>query len=239
MMLVVTFMLVGVILLATIIGSTVIQQSRLLRLRKSLSGRLIAAQDEERAALAREVHDDFVGRLDSIGRGLLALPGTDANDFGGEVHALSDELRSLSRRLHPALVEFHGLDAALRSLGEEMTSRTGIRVRVSVSGDPGALPKASQLGMFRIAQEALRNAIKHSKASNADIALVCTDDQAELVLTDDGMGFVQDRAVTATGLGLLSMAERARFLGGRLSIDSTLGAGTRVCALIPCIGRSK
>jgi two-component system sensor histidine kinase UhpB len=237
MMLVVTFMLVGVILLATIIGTAVVQQSRLLRLRQSLSGRLIEAQDRERAALARELHDDVVGRLDAVSRGLRALSNGDANDYGAELAELADELRDVSRQLHPSLVDLRGLAVALQALGEEIGLRAGIEVAVHVGNESHLLPKPAQLALFRIAQEALRNAIKHSRAGKVEIRLTCTSDLAELVITDGGVGFVAEDARKAAGLGLLSMAERARFLGGRFQIDSTPGAGTRVGVLIPTTGK--
>ncbi len=210
MMLVVAFMLVGVILLATIIGTAVVQQSRLLRLRQSLSGRLIEAQDRERAALARELHDDMVGRLDSVSRGLRALSNRDANDYGEALGELADELRDISRQLHPTLVDLRGLDTALQALGDELGSRAGTVVTVHVSSDAQLLPKPVQLGLFRIAQGALRNAIKHSEAGTVEIRLTCTSDQVELAITDDGVGFVAEDARKGAGLGLLSMAERAR-----------------------------
>jgi signal transduction histidine kinase len=239
MMLVVTFMLVGVILVATIIGTAVVQQSRMLRLRQSFSGRLIEAQDRERAALARELHDDMVGRLDSVSRGLRALPSKDANDYGEELAELADELRDVSRQLHPSLVDLRGLDVALQSLGEEMASRAGIEVTVHVGAESQLLPKLTQLGLFWIAQEALRNAVKHSNARSVEIRLSCTSALAELVITDDGVGFVSDNAGKGSGLGLLSMAERARLLGGRLSLESTADTGTRVSVLIRSNGRGQ
>lgn len=239
MMLVVTFMLVGVILLATIVGTAVVQQSRLLRLRQSLSGRLIEAQDRERAALARELHDDMVGRLDSVSRGLRAVQSDDAKDFGEELAVLADELRDVSRQLHPSLVDLRGLDVALQSLGEEVASRAGLEVTVHAGAESQLLPKPTQLGLFRIAQEALRNAVKHSKARSVEIRVACTSALMELVIADDGVGFVPDNGRKGSGLGLLSMAERARLLGGRLSIESAAGAGTRVSVLIRSDGRGQ
>lgn len=237
MILVVTLTLVGTILLATIIGTAVVQQSRLLRLRQSLSGRLIEAQDRERAALARELHDDMVGRLDAVSRGLRALSNGDANDYGDELAELADELRDVARQLHPSLVDLRGLEVALQVLGDEMASRAGIAITVHVRGESHLVPKQAQLGLFRIAQEALRNAIKHSKAGEVEICLTCTTDLVELVITDEGVGFVAEEGRKGAGLGLLSMAERARLLGGRFQVDSTPDSGARVGVLISLAGK--
>jgi signal transduction histidine kinase len=196
--------------------------------------RLLAAREEERAALARELHDgviqDLVGlryRLEGLEEGFVRGDDTSRlNEMHAQVGVLIDELRRLCSDLRPAALDSLGLAAALRALSREVTAR-GLPVEVQL--EDVSLPESVAIGLYRVGQEALSNALRHAGASRATLTLAHEGDEVTLTVADDGRGFDPAAARGQAGRwGLLGMAERAQALGGRLTVESAPGAGTRV-----------
>jgi len=193
--------------------------------------RLLVAREEERADLARELHDGVIQELIGLRYRLEALQ-EEAGGFEqmGEMHAqvgqLMGELRRLCSDLRPPALDQLGLAAALRALAREVTTR-GLPVETHL--EDMSLPDGIAIGLYRICQEALFNALRHAGASCAVVTLSRDGNEVVLTVADDGRGF--DPAATrgqAGRFGLLGMAERAEALGGHLAMESAPGEGTRV-----------
>lgn len=208
-----------------------------------LAGRLIAAQEEERAKVARELHDDLVQRLAALaieaGRA-GKLSGSDPAGASSalerlkrQIAAISEDVHGLSRRLHPAMLEELGLEAALESECRAFLERGGPPVELRVSGPVEDLPGDVRLAIYRIAQEGLRNVQRHALAADIWLRVNVTSNSVELELRDDGCGFDRSLPGWRMGLGLASMEERARLLGGSFTVESKLGIGTRLIANLP------
>ena len=210
---------------------------------RELSGHLIAAQEEERARIARELHDDLSQRL-----ALLAVELQTLNRVANEVAAaesldalvqrikeISEDVHSLSHRLHPALLDRVGLVPALRKLCKDLQAQSGIMLNFTCEDVSDSLSKNLSVNLFRVAQEALANVIKHSGAAAASIALTTNRGQIRLRVVDYGRGFEQS-SNHRPGLGLLSMRERVRLIGGELTVWSQLAQGTVIQAEIPLPG---
>lgn len=227
-----------------------------------LAGRLLTAQEDERQRVAQELHDDVSQRLAAaaITAGLLGQ-GNPAPELRQgleklrqQIANLSRDIHGLSRRLHPKMLDDLGLVTAIETEGRALFERGGPVVQVSVvpipvvpdaavasgsvasaaapnqsPGELGRLPKAVELALYRIVQEGLRNVERHAAANSVQIRLEREKDEVHLSIADDGRGFVRNR----TGLGLASMEERARWLGGRFSLESKPGEGTRLQVWLP------
>lgn len=216
---------------------------------RELAGRLIAAQEEERSRIARQLHDDLSQRLAAISLGLTALKRhtplerqQDVTQLLRGAMELAKEFRSLSHELHPAVLRHAGLTAALRASCREQDGRNGIDVSFidHCGQDPDHLdvPPTVALCLYRVAQEALRNVVRHSGARRATVALSATGPSLLVSVTDDGRGFETGGAsATAApprrGIGLASMEERLRLVRGRLTIVSRPGRGTEIRAAVP------
>jgi PAS domain S-box-containing protein len=209
---------------------------------ENLAARLITAQEEERSRLARDLHDDLTQRLAvvAIEAGRLEKdPGLDENQRGRlqlikqEMARLSDDIHRLSRSLHPSVLNDLGLAAALEAEARRHFERGGAPVSVTCEGEVDSLPKGVQLAIYRIVQEALRNIQKHSGADEVNIDLRRTRSTVELAIQDNGAGFDRDHADWRPGLGLASMEERARLLGGVFRVQAKAGAGTRIEVVLP------
>jgi signal transduction histidine kinase len=146
---------------------------------------------------------------------------------------LSEDVHALSYRLHPSVIEDLGLVEALRAECERVARGQSIRISLDSNAVPGRLHADTAICLFRIAQEALRNVVRHAKASNVDVSLQSKDGGLVLAVRDDGKGFDQSRADKRTSLGLASMRERISLLGGKLDIDSTRARGTAIVAWVP------
>lgn len=207
-----------------------------------LAGRLAAAE-EGRRRIARELHDDFGQRLAGLTLALKAarkqLPESDPQRseleaIGGSLAELGEDLRRLSHDLHPAALERRGLAEALRDHCAEIERRHVLRVVLSVGGAAeDAFPPDIALGLYRIAQEALANAVRHAGARTAEVTLRAAAGTARVTVADDGGGFDPGEARRAGGVGLASIEERAQLLGGRCRIASSPGAGTRIEVTVP------
>jgi len=208
-----------------------------------LSARLMGAQEKERARLARELHDDLSQslallsiQLQSIGR----ASDTKA-DIKYQVAELTDQIQSLatdvhriSHELHPSKLTQLGLEAALRGFCREISAAKGLKVRFESFQVPRDLPNDISLCLYRVAQEAVQNAVKHSGASIANLRLSTEDHHILLTISDNGGGFdTSPSSKNRESLGLISMDERVRASRGELAIDSVLGAGTKITARLP------
>ncbi len=214
------------------------------RERLALSGQLIHAQEEERSRLARELHDDFNQRLAMLAFDLERASQMIADspllarerlrDLWSRAAGLGDDLHSLSHRLHSSTLESLGLALGLSSFCREFTEQQGIQVDfVHDNISPGINPDVA-LCIFRIVQEALRNVKKHSGANRAEVYLRGEDKQLYLSVSDAGIGFDNQRQSNRVGLGIRSMEERLRLLGGRIDIVSRNNRGTTLNVRLPC-----
>jgi PAS domain S-box-containing protein len=210
-----------------------------------LTGRLLRAQEMERRRIARELHDDLSQNLAllSVEMELLGQSSQAANgdarrmqDLSDRVKQLATSVHDLSRQLHPTKLEQLGLAPALRSLCDELGNVHGLRIDFSPGAPAGRVSEDAALCLYRIVQEALRNIIKHSGARRAAVELGGAADAVELRIADDGTGFDPRLADGKGGLGLVSMRERLRLVGGTIAIDSQPGAGTRVSVRVPVGG---
>src|SRR5215831_2498222 len=208
---------------------------------RDVSARLINAQEEERSRVARELHDDLSQRmallsieLEQIAQTMTISDKVRRKFESLQHHAqeISSDIHRLSYRLHPSKLDHLGLAAAIRSLCEQLNAGN-LRVYLHQQGFPAPLPADITLCVFRIAQEALRNAVKHSKATHCRVFLKRSPQAVHLSVLDDGSGFDVHSASMAEGLGFVSMRERLRLVGGQLEIHSQPGHGTRIEVSVP------
>jgi len=208
-----------------------------------LTGRLIDAQEEERSRIARDLHDDINQRmaflqigLEQFKDGSLGLRSSERKQLDrlAEVASeISTDLHSMSRQLHPGKLDLQGLVPALGSFCKELSHQHGLQVVFIPHDVPMQLPKEVALCLFRIAQEALRNVVKHAKTAKAMVELFADMEAIDLCISDSGVGFRPATAQAEGGLGLISMSERLRLIGGQLTIESEPLHGTRIRARIP------
>jgi signal transduction histidine kinase len=232
-------------------GAVVIQRDITERKRteesiRELSGRLIHAQEDERSRIARELHDDINQQLALLGieiqRMEEALPETAAplrarlKEIWEKTHEASQDVQRISHRLHSSKLEHLGLAAALKGLLQEFTRQYRVGGETQFRDIPMPLDTEVSLTLFRIAQEALRNAGKHSEAKNIRIELLHETAGLLLRISDDGVGF-DPSTRTRYGLGMISMEERLRLVNGRLCIWSRVGLGTQIEARVPLPAR--
>ena len=206
---------------------------------RTRAGRLVfRAQEEERRRLARDLHDEVNQALTAILLRLEALSQEEPSRAGelGEVKRLvnqaMDELTGLARHLRPSALDDHGLVPAVRAQLQLFSASTGIQTSFSTRGDASELGDDEEIAVYRVAQEALTNAARHSGASQVEVELFTDERGTELRLSDDGDGF-DPSTRNGRGLGLEGMAERARLLGGELDVRSTRGRGTTVALRLP------
>lgn len=217
------------------------------RVQRQMLGRVIEAQEAERARVARDLHDQIGQSLTSVLLGLRLVDSAVASehpDLGDVrarmeevralvVHAL-DEVRRLAFDLRPTVLDDVGLVAALRRLGADVSARTGLVVDLTLDGiDDGArLAAEVETVLYRVAQEALTNVARHARASRACVEIGMDGRRSWARISDDGAGFdVTDGALRS--LGLAGMQERATLVEGRVRIDSKPGAGTTVTIEVP------
>jgi signal transduction histidine kinase len=202
---------------------------------------VLRGHEEERQRIAKELHDEPVQSLVHLCRQLDLLteetPGPSRQsmvDVRRLATSISEDLRRIAQGLRPPSLDDLGLVAAVRRLTADLERRTEVKTELSVAGRRQRLDADTELGLFRIAQEALRNAERHSRASTIEVRLRFTAAAVVLVIEDDGIGFdaVTDWAKRGS-LGLIGMQERAVLLGGELAVDSRPGGGTAVQATLP------
>jgi len=205
----------------------------------------VAAQESERQRIARELHDETGQALTAIGLGLRGVVSSIQNDgakSSANLHQLERlvehsliELQRLISDLRPSHLDDLGLGATLRWYAGEIEKRLPLEVSVSVSNEKTELSTEIKTTLFRIAQEALTNVIKHSAANQAKITLDYQIEGVRLEVTDDGVGFNRTtmQSTARPSWGLIGMQERASLLGGTFEINSYPGSGTRVNIYIP------
>ena len=211
----------------------------------ALSGRLLTAHEDERRRLARELHDDVTQRLARIAIDVARFEGTripvppaQRAAVHEDLVRLSDDVHALSYRLHPSILDDLGLEEALKTECEQVSGQGSVRVDVEVQPLPTKLPQDIALCIFRIAQEALRNVVRHAQATVATVTLALEEGGLVLVVTDNGSGFEVEGIRARPSLGHASMDERIRLLGGRLVIKSKPGQGTTLSAWVPLTSTS-
>jgi PAS domain S-box-containing protein len=216
---------------------------------RALSSRLIHAQEEERRRLSRELHDDLSQQIAalSIATGNLkrAIPAEQSEARGQsdriqqKLVDLSESVRRMSHELHPAILQHSGLGPALRGFCREFGAVSGIQVKLRVAGELGAAQPVVSLSVFRIVQEALRNVAKHAQVNEAEVEVIHTGEEIQLTVSDGGVGFAVSGSERPAGLGLVSIRERTRVVGGTVEIESEPGRGTRLIVRIPDGGQAR
>jgi len=216
---------------------------------RHLAGRLINAEEVTRAALARELHDGVCQELAAVSIAVNGLKNSSGLIQDAHTqHALSklhDEtlgivegIRRLSHDLHPAALHLLGLAAALKAHCSEVAKRNGVHVGFTIQKDLLSVSPDVALTLFRVAQESLRNGIEHGQALRLSVSLTRSGDDVELTVSDDGWGFDLDAARRdGRGLGLVSMEERARSVGGQVQIVTGLHGGTTIRVRCPAAAR--
>ena len=214
-------------------------------LRGELLKRVVGAQEAERQRIARELHDETGQALTAIGLGLRGAAMTLRQDTDKTGHTLRKlehmvvqsltELQRMIADLRPSHLDDLGLPAALRWYGKEIQTRAPLDVAVEVEGEPQPIPTEMATALFRVAQEALTNVVKHAQAQRASVRLIYQAEAVSLAVEDNGIGFDPDalNGGTKTNWGLVGMEERAALLGGKLWLHSGPGRGTLVEVTIP------
>ena len=234
-LMVIAVILVQGLLIAALFRSTQRRRAMTRELHR-LSGRLITAQEDERRRVARELHDDISQRLALLAIELdSSAPSVDFYDepVTSRVHSLARDVHAIAHNLHPSRLDSLGLAPALGSLCEEIEQRYGVRVLFQGPEAPGEIPAEPALAIYRVAQEALQNAIKHSGASEISVTLTVKPPSACLTVSDDGSGIAEDDSGQDHGLGIIGMRERTHLVGGTFDVKAGAGGGTVINIQVP------
>ena len=208
----------------------------------ALNERLMKAQEEERSRIAGELHDGIVQQMTTVntllGVATMQLPPDSRTKATIDkvqdiVMAMGSDVRHLSHELHPGLLKEAGLPEALCSYCKEFSTTRGIPVTCEADSGVEDLSPGTALTLYRIAQEALGNAAKHSKAKQVRVRLLRADEVVRLIVSDDGVGFVLGRPGDSRGVGLVNMRERVRYLNGTFELETQPGHGTTIRAEVP------
>lgn len=199
------------------------------------AAQILNAQEEERKRVAQELHDDTIQSLLVLCRMLDEGKASVPSDTYRYAESIVESLRGFARGLRPPALDDLGLGPALERLVNEVTSRSAVQGKLVVQGDERRLASDTELALFRICQEALHNVERHSEARRLRVILSYQPEHTKAVILDNGKGFYPppDGVNDESKLGLLGMQERARIVGGRLTIRSRPGKGTKVIARIP------
>jgi len=206
--------------------------------RRRASSAALDAQEEERARIARDLHDEVNQSLTGLLLRLEAMRDKAPPELAGalaEVRTLANqalqELLALARQLRPTALDDLGLKAALAGHVAAVGRQSGIETSFESEGDIASVPQDVQVVAYRVAQEALSNAVRHSGAAHLNVRLEREDGSVELSVADDGRGFTFEQA--SRGLGLAGMRERALLVNGELQVESRPQVGTKVRLLVP------
>jgi signal transduction histidine kinase len=212
---------------------------------QALTARLLSLQEAGNKGLARELHDDLSQKLAALGMevSLLLHPPVDRSDslprrvrvLSARIDGLATDVHALSRRLHPAILDELGLEAALKEECAAFSAQAAIPCKVESWSVPIPLPEDVSLCLYRVAQESLRNIARHSATANVRVVLSGRGDGVTLRVEDTGDGFDLNEVRGKGGLGLISMEERVRLIDGRFSIQSQPGKGTTVEVFVPLV----
>jgi PAS domain S-box-containing protein len=207
----------------------------------TIGRRLIEAHEAERTWIGRELHDDINQRLALLA---IALDRWSHDASTNEVTEIvrhtrariteiAQDVQGLSHRLHSSKLDYLGLATAAKSFCRELSEKTKVEIVFQHAGISHTLSKEVSLCLFRVLQEGLQNAVKHSGARSFTVDLQGTEESIELTVADFGNGFEEQEAFTRHGLGLISMRERLQLVHGELSVKSQPGAGTTIRARVP------
>lgn len=212
---------------------------------QALAGRLLTAQDDERRRISRELHDDVNQRLamltldvESLQAGLSRSRRETAERLGvirDRLVELSDDVHGLAYGLHPSVLDHLGLKAALRSHVSDLQRHESIRIGLHVGDDLERPPSEVAACLYRVAQAALRNVVKHAHARRAMVEVRRAEGGIRLSVSDDGVGFAVPTR-SSEGLGIVGMQERVRLVGGRFALASRVGEGSSVTVWLPLSG---
>jgi PAS domain S-box-containing protein len=210
---------------------------------EKIGGKLIEAQEKERSRIARELHDDICQRLallsmeleqaNRVSSGSSGWPTAKIEEIRQHCAAIAGDVQALSHKLHSSKLEYLGVVPAIRSLCRELSQQYAVSVEFTNENVPDFVPQDISLSLFRVTQEALHNAVKHSDVSIFSVSLKSTAGEIQLEVADRGIGFDVERAKQNRGLGLVSMQERVHLVHGIFSIDSQVSCGTRVFVRVP------
>ncbi len=214
------------------------------RMRGLLLEKIVRIQEEERRRISRELHDHVGQSLSAL---LLDCQSNNGNghsarqeqELQSRVRSLIDEVHQLAWEMRPSILDDYGLDSALQTYVDETTKHCGIPIDYQSSSLPGMerLPSWVEVTLYRVAQEALTNVVRHSGASRASVVLLRHTNSVILLVEDDGCGFVQSAPQNShKGLGLIGMGERVNLCGGTCMIESALNYGTTIRVKIPLTG---
>lgn len=211
---------------------------------EKMSGKLIDAQEKERSRIARELHDDICQRLTLLSLEIQhametsdgATPPADRMEAVWEhCSGIASDVQALSHELHSSMLDLLGLTAAVKNFCREFSRQQGIVVEFTHTGVPQALPRDVSLCLFRVVQEALHNAAKHSGIDSFEVHLHGKPDEIDLAVRDAGAGFNVEKVRENGGLGLISMQERLHLVRGTFAIDSKTNHGTTIRARVPLV----
>jgi PAS domain S-box-containing protein len=208
------------------------------------SGRLIRAGEEERARIARELHDDINQRLALLANRIQEcdqattahtnlVQKKELREIWRLTNEIATDIQHMSHQLHPSKLHYLGLAATVRQLCKEFSEKHRIEIECTVKDLPEDLEENVSLNLFRTVQESLRNVFKHSQAHHVKVELSCESNVVQLRVSDDGIGFNPEHIGSTHGLGLISMQERLRSVGGEFSIWSKPSLGTQVQGRVP------
>ncbi len=240
LMIILALTLAGGLALAWITAARLLSAQKEL---EELSARLVSAQEDERRAISRELHDEVGQSLTALAMeaGAAASMPVEAPELRQRLQSIQrlaetsvSTVRDLALLLRPSMLDDLGLVPALRWQAREVAKRTGMKVRVMTEGLEDNLPDQHNTCIYRVVQEALNNAVRHAHARSVRVQLSGSDGKVRLAIEDDGQGF---DARHARGLGLAGMAERVRNAGGEFQIESAPGRGTTLSVLLPLNGR--
>ena len=216
---------------------------------EKLSGQLIEAQDKERSRIARDLHDDICQRLALLSmeieranrssNGSLAATKQNLIEIRKHCSEIASDVQSLSHKLHSSTLDYLGVVAAIRAFCGEFSKQHQVSINFTDRNVPAHLPKDISLCLFRIAQEALHNAVKYSGTNQFSVAVYATENEVQLVVRDAGAGFDVVEAKKNPGLGLVSMQERVNLVRGVFAVDSKPGNGTRIFVSVPFVAENE
>ena len=214
---------------------------------RALAGQILTAVEDERSYLARELHDDLSQRLAAVTIETGALvnrveggKGVEVDEFTGalgkvkgQLIGICDDLHRMSHRMHPSVLDDFGLPDALRTECVELSARSGIPIDYIGPIDFEEIPKEMSLCLYRIAQEALWNAVKYSSSDRIYVQLTSDSEFVYMEIKDNGVGFDLNAKSPKKGLGLASMRERVRLVGGTIKLQASPGAGVSIAVIVP------
>jgi signal transduction histidine kinase len=212
---------------ATLFRRLELQASQLTQLQYQF----LESQEDVARRFSHELHDELGQALAAIKANLAALRVSDGqriDDCRRLVDQAIQDVREMSQLLRPTILDDFGLDAALRSLAERFSSRTGIAVQYNSNLQTDRLRDETETHLFRIAQEALTNVARHSHATEVELGLTRKRDQVQLRIRDNGQGFDSHRTAAPRGLGLAGMQTRAEGCGGTVHIKTAPGSGVEI-----------